>query len=1137
VRDAVLRLENLPITMETFSAQSGQPASECMRMAAEADAVICIVAHRYGYVPPKELGGDGERSITWLEVDAAKRAGKPVFAFLVDPKAPWTELKEQDRLSSEPPEKAAEIVKAVQKLQEFKAHLRQEFLVDIFSNSGQLVQLVAATLASFNKTTEEQIAPDRLRPTSPIAKFRYTDRCCRVLTAAAGYTRNRRQPQKNSLNTSSIFYVLFDLALSEKLDADDATRVFRRAIEDAGVQNYLERRKKYLKRDVSVTMFDHEPLSNAIADVSTNTQNLIITAQEIARQTMVVIAGVITEAPIDTRHLVAALLTTFPQGRQRSGTFRLYTELSIDIASLKKALHLFVSERFSSTDFLDEWSKVLRISQLDIPSQDIVEPLAEFQPLIAGYVSDSTKDPKDDLSIALEVQTLCSVILAKDVVPPLSIGLFGDWGAGKTFFMDRMREEIDCITKQSAADASSSKFHSRVAQITFNAWHYVDANLWASLVSHILEKLVETIVPSEDDARVRKKLVSELDTAKELRAEAEREKLSAAKERESAESQLNKLAQLRAQKQVRLSSIRTKDLWEFVKEDADLQMSISTALESLGLPSVLNSLRDLEAVASEARGAAGRASALLVFLARDRSSMVLIALVGVLVLAVPSVAWLLGRWLPNQPLTAGLYSLSVPIVAAIGTVVRAVRGPLQKVNQYVNQLEAARGKALELVERKRNETSQEEVRLEGEVNSLKAKEISATQQLSAADARVREVEAKLREIDEGRNLAKFLLDRFQAGDYRKHLGLISTVRRDFENLSRLLQMAASGDSGVQPIQRIVLYVDDLDRCPSGRVVQVLEAVHLLLAFELFVVVVGVDPRWLLHSLEEKFPALESGASDSTSNPREWITSPQNYLEKIFQIPFSLRNMEPAGFSRLIRRLLPETGQEVRPTDTSGQAMSAGPLEVANPISSPASSGSSGEVTSSPIVTETPAVLEPGVSASSGRRRLNEDSLNIRPWEAKYAERLAAFIPTPRSAKRFANIYRLLKAPLSSGELLAFEGNEANLGDFRAVMLLLAILTGFPRLAGQIFGAISKANATSSPRGFLGDPANYSTGGTEAEQLQTCLNPLLEKALPQTLDPFVHWSPRVARFSFYTAKAATNNQAGAVRMARDTATAP
>jgi hypothetical protein len=31
---------------------------------------------------------------------------------------------------------------------------------------------------------------------------------------------------------------------------------------------------------------------------------------------------------------------------------------------------------------------------------------------------------------------------------------------------------------------------------------------------------------------------------------------------------------------------------------------------------------------------------------------------------------------------------------------------------------------------------------------------------------------------------------------------------------------------------------------AAKVVGVLEAVHLLLALELFVVVVGVDPRWL-----------------------------------------------------------------------------------------------------------------------------------------------------------------------------------------------------------------------------------------------------------------------------------------------------
>jgi tetratricopeptide (TPR) repeat protein len=156
-RDAVLRLEGLPIAMETFSAQSGQPAAECMRMAAEADAVICIVAHRYGYVPPPELGGDGERSITWLEVDAAKGAGKSVFVFLVDPNAPWTQVKEQDRLTAEPPEKAAEIVKAVQKLQEFKAYLGRERTRQTFTSPDDLAKNVAITLANF--TPQHDHAP------------------------------------------------------------------------------------------------------------------------------------------------------------------------------------------------------------------------------------------------------------------------------------------------------------------------------------------------------------------------------------------------------------------------------------------------------------------------------------------------------------------------------------------------------------------------------------------------------------------------------------------------------------------------------------------------------------------------------------------------------------------------------------------------------------------------------------------------------------------------------------------------------------------------------------------------------------------------------------------------------------------
>jgi hypothetical protein len=55
---------------------------------------------------------------------------------------------------------------------------------------------------------------------------------------------------------------------------------------------------------------------------------------------------------------------------------------------------------------------------------------------------------------------------------------------------------------------------------------------------------------------------------------------------------------------------------------------------------------------------------------------------------------------------------------------------------------------------------------------------------------------------------------------------------------------ADAESAGTVIDRIVLYIDDLDRCSTETVSQVLDAVHLLLALPLFAVVVGVDPRWL-----------------------------------------------------------------------------------------------------------------------------------------------------------------------------------------------------------------------------------------------------------------------------------------------------
>lgn len=93
--------------------------------------------------------------------------------------------------------------------------------------------------------------------------------------------------------------------------------------------------------------------------------------------------------------------------------------------------------------------------------------------------------------------------------------------------------------------------------------------------------------------------------------------------------------------------------------------------------------------------------------------------------------------------------------------------------------------------------------------------------------------------------------------------MLKLLRKDLNELSKQLveNQAHTIDGAEFKIDRIVLYIDDLDRCRSEIVIQVLEAVHLILAFELFVVVAGVDPRWLSESLSNRFKNLKENETD------------------------------------------------------------------------------------------------------------------------------------------------------------------------------------------------------------------------------------------------------------------------------------
>jgi hypothetical protein len=152
--------------------------------------------------------------------------------------------------------------------------------------------------------------------------------------------------------------------------------------------------------------------------------------------------------------------------------------------------------------------------------------------------------------------------------------------------------------------------------------------------------------------------------------------------------------------------------------------------------------------------------------------------------------------------------------------------------------------------------------------------------------------------------------------------------------------------------------------------------------------------------------------------------------------------------------------------------------------------------------------------------VNEESLVIKPWEAAFAERLFALIPTPRAAKRFSNTYRILKAAVRRQRLVQFEGTAEVPGDFQIPMLLLSIMIGAPAEAATLFPALAQRAAVG--KDVSEALLNFKLLDLDTEPLfalEEKIKPIVaDEAFPNNTEEFLAWLPRVSRFSFETGRA-------------------
>ncbi|HEX6899229.1 MAG TPA: P-loop NTPase fold protein [Thermoanaerobaculia bacterium] len=825
---------------------------------------------------------------------------------------------------------------------------------------------------------------------------------------------------------------------------------------------------------------------------------------------------------IHARHLIAALLVEGTEPVPKSAAH--LRSLGIDVAEIREEFLAQIRDHVAE-DNLEAWE-----DWLGSPGRE-----AQSRP-VPGYIPD-TEAGKDQLGIESEVNALCAVAMAGEFTPPLSIGLFGDWGSGKSFFMRMMRDRVrllEACAREAEKNQEPTAYCSHVVQITFNAWHYIDADLWASLVTKIWEDLSLFVAETHPDPQTgTRALREELKQGNDRLAEMERVVRETEAKGSDLQERITDLERRREQKAEELGKMLPGVVARFVVQDPNVREQLGRAAERIGLPAAAAATSETVQTVTSLTGQLRT----LVRWVREKTTwgqrLFFLAAPPVVAMIVGIAIYAALHGEAFQKIWAGLGFLATLIVQAATW----MKPWLQKIAGAFSQLEKAKHEIDRAAEKRKAEISDQEKALREELESLRRSEATLKDQLAKEKERLLKVEEEIQKKEGPRDIGEFVHAQASSHEYQSRLGFIARVRRDFDRLSQLMtgDGAASRNPDLPRIDRIVLYVDDLDRCPGDRVVKVLEAVHLLLAMPLFVVVVGVDPRWLLRSLEEHYSEF-LGAKESHAGfldedeVSDWASTPLHYLEKIFQIPFTLQPMRREGFTRLVRSMVPvqvAAGSAVPP-----------PESAAAPAPAPADGGEAAPAPAAPEPTEPQDTVSvpPSIAIPTRPRAPRLDprppALEIDPLEVAFMGLLAPLIVSPRSAKRLVNIYRLIRAQLDERALDHFVGESEAPGEHQAVLVLLAVLIGYPDQASSLFrhlqGQVPDAGWWAlveelAPKKLAESSEIYVNAirddMTPAEarawrKLHACLGGLRQSiGVPDRIDTFQKWVAPVARFSF------------------------
>jgi predicted KAP-like P-loop ATPase len=655
--------------------------------------------------------------------------------------------------------------------------------------------------------------------------------------------------------------------------------------------------------------------------------------------------------------------------------------------------------------------------------------LEAAQTLLAGQVQSFANDMVDGtdlLDVDAEVSALAEALLLRDVEPPLVAGIFGGWGSGKSFAMHLMQRRMGQIRALPVAKADAwpkdrdgaFPWVGHVYVVRFDAWTFAKSNLWASLMQTIFRDLNHQLTLEAElsgrDAELALKggeaygallLESASDRASGSAKNNGRDPLweELQRQKKIERDRLVELEKALAARREELADARRRLTWR-VEQEIE-QRSREVAWEALERAlagegkKVLEALRaglDMKTTDNRAHEAVLAVRRALQLDAREAISVVLLMLGGILVTS--AAAFVTG----HMEKTGALIGTST-----VGGVLGLITGVWRAAAQWREKLAGARAAFDRHVaeERERRRAAKEshlEMLLEGQ---RKAATESSEPVAGNVPSLEREVDQLSSQVERQRarigvtasfvSLSQFVSTRLEQQVYEKELGLIHQVQQDLSDLTEGLAvhrrdsaeaLAAKHELFPRGPARVVLFIDDLDRCPPNKVVEVLEAAQLLVKTRLFVVVLAMDERFITRALEKVYAGVLYRHGDPSG---------LDYIEKIVQIPYRVRSIHGHAVNRYLAAQMRVSAKA--PQTTGRPRVGAGKALTPE--------------------TPSPAKGAEPTAGAAGAARAKEPSLGVLPsrvveFSPEELEDLAdacnAVGLTPRAIKRLVNVYKLLK---------------------------------------------------------------------------------------------------------------------------------